>query len=89
MTKWTLIDLVTVPYAVLLRWCLGAMFMAHAMLKWRIFTHPGTVPISSRWAYLGGLPTPPPPRSLGGATCLILGLYPRYVALLQVPLIAG
>jgi hypothetical protein len=34
----------TAPYAVLLlRLCLGAMFIAHAMLKWRVFTIPGTI----------------------------------------------
>ena len=39
-----MIDPVTAPYAILLlRLCLGAMFIAHAMLKWRVFTIPGTV----------------------------------------------
>jgi len=33
----------TVPYAVLLlRLSLGVMFLAHAMLKWRVYTIPGT-----------------------------------------------
>lgn len=39
-----MIDAVAAPYAVLLlRWCLGAMFIAHALLKVRVFTIPGTV----------------------------------------------
>ena len=37
-----MIDLATGPYAIfLLRLCLGAMFIAHAMLKVRVFTVPG------------------------------------------------
>ncbi len=39
-----MIDVVTAPYAALiLRVCLGIMFVAHAMLKVRVFTIPGTV----------------------------------------------
>src|ERR1700690_1111175 len=39
-----MIDLATAPYAaLLLRLCLGAMFIAHALLKWRVFTIPGTI----------------------------------------------
>ena len=36
-----MIDLLTAPYAaLLLRWSLGVMFIAHAFLKWRVFTLP-------------------------------------------------
>jgi putative oxidoreductase len=39
-----MIDSATAPYAaLLLRLCLGAMFIAHAMRKWRVFTLPGTI----------------------------------------------
>jgi len=38
------VDPVTAPYAALiLRLCLGVMFIAHATLKWRVFTIPGTI----------------------------------------------
>ena len=48
-----MIDAVTAPYAALiLRVCLGIMFVAHAMLKVRVFTIPGTVAFLNR----SGLP---------------------------------
>ncbi|TPM96348.1 DoxX family membrane protein [Mesorhizobium sp. B2-1-3A] len=46
-----MIDLVIAPYAVLLiRLCLGVMFVAHAMLKWRVFTIRGTVASFNSWS---------------------------------------
>ena len=39
-----MLDVATAPCAVLLlRWCVAAMFIADAMLKWRVFTIPGTI----------------------------------------------
>jgi putative oxidoreductase len=84
------IDLVTAPYAVLLlRLCLGAMFIAHAMLKWRVFTIPGTIAFFTSLGLPGWLAYVTIAAELGGAACLILGIYPRYVALLLIPLIVG
>lgn len=85
-----MIDLATAPYAVLLlRWCLGAMFIAHAMFKWRIFTLPGTAPYFKSLGLPGWFAYATAAEEMGGAACLILGLYPCYVALLMVPLIVG
>lgn len=85
-----MVDATTAPYAVLLlRWCLGAMFIAHAMLKWRVFTIPGTVAFFQSLGLPGWLAYPTIAAELGGAACLILGIYPRYVALLLVPLMLG
>ena len=85
-----MVDLVSAPYAILLlRLCLGAMFVAHAMLKVRVFTIPGTVSYFKSLGLPGGLAYVTIAAELGGAACLVLGLYPRYVALLLVPLILG
>jgi putative oxidoreductase len=85
-----MIDLTTAPYAaLLLRLCLGAMFIAHAMLKVRVFTIPGTVKYFQSLGLPGPLAYITIAAELGGAACLILGIYPRYVALLLVPLMVG
>ena len=85
-----MIDLVTAPYAALiLRVCLGVMFIAHAMLKWRVFTIPGTVAFFRGLGLPGWLAYATIAAELAGAACLILGIVPRYVALLLIPLIVG
>jgi putative oxidoreductase len=85
-----MIDTVTAPYAILLlRLCLGVMFIAHALLKWRVFTIPGTIAFFKSLGLPGWLAYVIIAVELGGAICLILGIYPRYVALVLVPLILG
>lgn len=85
-----MIDVATAPYAVLLlRLCLGAMFIAHAMLKVRVFTIPGTVAYFKSLGLPGWFAYVTIAIELGGAACLVLGICPRYVALLLVPLIVG
>ena len=85
-----MIDDVTAPYAILfLRICLGALFIAHAMLKVRVFTLPGTVAFFKSLGLPGWFAYATIAAELGGATFLILGIYPRYVALLLVPLMLG
>jgi putative oxidoreductase len=85
-----MIDPATAPYAsLLLRLCLGAMFIAHAMLKVRVFTIPGTVKYFESLGLPGFFAYITIAAELGGAAALILGIWPRYVALLLVPLILG
>jgi putative oxidoreductase len=85
-----MIDPVTAPYAsLLLRLCLGAMFIAHAMLKVRVFTIPGTVKYFESLGLPGFFAYITIAAELGGAAALILGIWPRYVALLLVPLMLG
>jgi putative oxidoreductase len=85
-----MIDSTTAPYGVLLlRLCLGAMFIAHAMLKVRVFTIPGTVAFFQSLGLPGWFAYATIATELGGAACLILGIYPRYVALLLAPLLVG
>ena len=85
-----MIDSQTGPYAVLLlRWCLGAMFIAHAMLKIRVFTIPGTVSYFQSLGLPGWFAYATIAAELGGAAALILGIMPRYAALLLIPLMLG
>ncbi len=85
-----MIDVTTAPYAALvLRLCLGTMFVAHAMLKWRVFTIPGTVAFFRSLGLPGWFAQLTIAAELAGAAGLILGIYPRYVALLLIPLILG
>lgn len=85
-----MIDSATAPYAaLLLRLCLGAMFIAHALLKWRVFTIPGTIKFFQSLGLPGWFAYVTIAAELGGAACLILGVWPRIVALLLVPLIVG
>jgi len=85
-----MIDQAAGPYGVLLlRLCLGVMFIAHAMLKVRVFTIPGTIAFFQSLGLPGWLAYVTIAAELIGAACLILGIYPRYVALLMVPLILG
>jgi putative oxidoreductase len=85
-----MIDNSTAPYAaLLLRLCLGALFVAHAMLKVRVFTIPGTVKYFQSLGLPGFVAYVTIATELSGAFCLVLGIYPRYVALLLVPLIVG
>jgi putative oxidoreductase len=85
-----MIDPVTAPYAaLLLRWSLGIMFIAHALLKWRVYTMPAAVATFRSIGLPGWLAYVVTAMELGGGGCLILGIAPRYVALLLVPLIVG
>jgi len=85
-----MIDTLTAPYGVLLlRWCLGTMFVAHALYKWRVDTIPGTVAFFKSLGLPGWFAYMDIAGELGGAACLFVGIYPRYVALLLVPLMIG
>src|ERR1700743_2459509 len=85
-----MIDAMTSPYGVLLlRWCLGAMFVAHALYKWRVYTIPAVVAFFKSIGLAGWLAYLTIASELTGAVCLILGIYARYVALLLMPLMIG
>ena len=85
-----MIDLATAPYAILLlRICLGILFIAHALLKWRVYTIPGTMAFFRSLGLPGWFAYVTITVELGGAACLILGIWPRIVALLLMPLMIG
>jgi putative oxidoreductase len=75
--------------ALLLRLGLGAMFIAHALLKYFVFTLPGTA------QFFASLGLPPSlgyvtfAAELAGGVLLVLGVYTRYVALALVPILLG
>lgn len=85
-----MIDLDTAPYgALILRLCLGSMFIAHAMLKLRVYKIPGTIAFFQSLGLPGWLTYATIATELSGGTCLILGIIPRYIALCLIPLILG
>jgi len=75
--------------ALLLRLGLGAMFIAHALLKYFVFTLEGT------GQFFGSLGLPPAlgyvtfAAELVGGVMLLLGIYTRWVALALVPILLG
>ena len=85
-----MIDSRTAPYAaLLLRLSLGALFLAHASLKFFIFTPAGTA------KFFGSLGLPPAlayvtitVEVLGGIA-LILGLWTRIAAIVVMPILLG
>jgi putative oxidoreductase len=83
-------DTTTAPYGILLlRLCLAAMFIAHAMLKVRVFTIPGTVAYFRSLGLPGWFAYVSIATELLGAAALLLGIIPRIAALLLIPLMLG
>jgi putative oxidoreductase len=75
--------------ALLLRLALGAMFLAHAWVKIRVFTPAGTAQYFKSLGLPGELAYLTIAAELGGGILLILGIETRWVALALVPLILG
>lgn len=75
--------------ALLLRLSLGTMFIAHALLKYFVFTLPGTA------QFFGSLGLPPVlgyavfAAELVGGVLLLLGVHTREVALALLPVLLG
>lgn len=78
------------PYGVaLLRISLGAMWIAHALLKGLVFTLPGTAQFFASVGLPGVLAYPVFAAELLGGTAILLGLYARQVSLALVPVMLG
>jgi len=75
--------------ALLLRLALAAMFFAHARLKLRVFTIPGTVKYFESLGVPGVLAYFTIAAETGGGLLLLFGIGTRWVALALVPLILG
>jgi putative oxidoreductase len=75
--------------ALLLRSGLGAMFIAHALLKILVFTPAGTVQFFESLGLPGVLAYATIAAELGGGVLLILGVYTRAVAFALVPVLLG
>jgi putative oxidoreductase len=69
----------------LLRVALGTMWITHALLKWLVFSLPGTAQFFASVGYPGFLAYPVVAAELLGGLALVLGVYARQVALLLVP----
>ena len=83
-------DTTTAPYgALLLRLALGTMFVAHALLKYFVFTLPGTAKFFASIGFPEWLGYVVFMAELGGGVMLIAGVYTRAVALALVPILLG
>lgn len=85
-----MIDARTAPYAALvLRVALGAMFIAHALLKYYVFTLPGTAKFFESLGLPGVLGYAIFAAELAGGALILAGVYSRWVAGLLVPVLVG
>ena len=85
-----MIDTRTAPYAAfLLRAALGTMFIAHALLKYSVFTLPGTAKFFESLGLPGPLAYATFAAELIGGTLILAGLGTRWVALALVPVLLG
>ncbi|MET0508560.1 MAG: DoxX family protein [Burkholderiaceae bacterium] len=74
--------------ATLLRLSLGVMWIAHALLKWFVFTLPGTAQYFDSIGLPGFLAYVVFAVELAGGVALVLGFYARQIALALVPIMA-
>jgi putative oxidoreductase len=85
-----MIDTRTAPYAALvLRVALGAMFIAHALLKYYVFTLPGTVQFFESIGLPGGLAYLTFWGELIGGALILAGVGSRWAAAALVPVLLG
>jgi putative oxidoreductase len=80
----------TAPYAaLLLRVSMGALFLAHGLMKVFVFTVPGTVAFFEQIGYPGFFAYLVILAEIGGGLLLALGVQTRLVALALVPVMVG
>ena len=79
----------TATAALLLRLSLGAMFIAHALLKYFVFTPAGTAKFFESLGLPGVLGYATIAAELAGGVLLIAGVRTRVVALALVPVLIG
>ena len=85
-----MIDVRTAPYAAfVLRIALGSMFIAHALLKYFVFTVPGTVQFFESIGLPGSLAYLTIGAELAGGALILLGAWSRWVALALLPVLLG
>jgi putative oxidoreductase len=85
-----MIDSRTAPYAaLLLRVSLGAMFIAHALLKYYVFTLPGTAQFFQSIGLPGALAYATFWAELAGGVLILAGVYSRWVAVAVLPILIG
>ena len=85
-----MIDARTAPYAaLLLRVALGTMFIAHALLKYYVFTLPGTAQFFQSLGLPGALAYLTFWAELAGGALILAGLHARWVAAALLPVLLG
>ena len=78
------------PYGItLLRVSLGTMWIAHALLKYFVFTLPGTAGFFQSVGFPGWMAYPVFAAELVGGVAILLGVYARQVSALLVPVMLG
>ncbi len=83
-------DTRTVPYAaLLLRLSLGALFLAHGLLKLFVFTLPGTVKFFASLGYPAALAYAVVGFEILGGLLLLMGLFTRVVSVALIPILLG
>jgi putative oxidoreductase len=85
-----MIDVRTAPYAAFaLRVALGLMFIAHALLKYYVFTLPGTTQFFQSLGLPGALAYLTFWAELIGGALILAGLWSRWVSVALVPILLG
>ena len=85
-----MIDSRTAPWAALvLRVTLGVMFIAHALLKYAVFTLPGTAKFFESLGLPGPLAYVVFWAELIGGALILAGIYSRWVAAALIPILLG
>lgn len=85
-----MIDSRTAPYAaLLLRVSLGVMFIAHALLKYAVFTLPGTVQFFESLGLPGVLAYFTFWAELIGGSLILAGVFGRWVSAALLPILLG
>jgi putative oxidoreductase len=73
----------------ILRLSLGAMFIAHGLLKVMVFTMPGTVGFFESVGFPGWMAYAVVAAEIGGGVLLILGIETRKVSAALIPILLG
>ena len=85
-----MIDTRLAPYGIfLLRVSLGVMFVAHALLKYFVFTMPGFEAFLGKVGFPAFLAWPIFLAELIGGVAIIAGFYGRWVSLALLPVLLG
>jgi putative oxidoreductase len=85
-----MIDTRTAPYAaLLLRFSLGGLFLAHAALKFFVFTPAGTAAFFAKVGMPPALAYVTIAAEVAGGVALVLGLWTRLAAVLLIPILLG
>jgi putative oxidoreductase len=75
--------------ALVLRLALGTMFLAHGLLKFLVFTLPGTAGFFASVGFPGWTAYIVSPAEVLAGLALIAGVWTRWVALATIPILLG